>query len=514
MFYRKPLFIVLAFAALGVFAGGYVYFGRSSKEAPAVVSVKRADIVQEVNVTGRVKPASEANLAFEKIGKVTSVYVKVGERALAGQVLVVLDNAEILASLADAEANVRAKIAKLDELKRGTRSEEIRIQEVKVENAKVAVEDAKRNLLDKIQDAYTKSDDAVRNDADQFFSNPRSLNPQLTFVNVDTGLKADLERERPILETMLNSWSASLAALSVSQDLLSYAKAARENLGRIKSFLDKASLAVNVLTPTSNLSQTTVDAWKTAVSGARADINTALSNLTVAEEKRRGADSNLAVVENELALKLAGATPEEIAAQEAEVERARASVLTIRAQISKTELRAPFRGIITEQNAKVGEIAAANSALVSLISETQFEIEANVPEADIAKIKIGNSARVTLDAYGSDIGFDASVVSIDPAEKIIDGVATYRITLQFAKEDMRIRSGMTANIDIVGDRRHNVLAVPQRAISIRNGEKTVRILKGGAAQEVRVGTGLRGSDGNVEIVQGLEEGDQVILSND
>ena len=63
---------------------------------------------------------------------------------------------------------------------------------------------------------------------------------------------------------------------------------------------------------------------------------------------------------------------------------------------------------------------------------------------------------------------------VDPAETIIDGVATYKTTLQFTDEDVRIKSGMTANVDITGLEKKDVLAVPQRAVFARAGHRFVK----------------------------------------
>jgi HlyD family secretion protein len=174
-------------------------------------------------------------------------------------------------------------------------------------------------------------------------------------------------------------------------------------------------------------------------------------------------------------------------------------------------LISPIDGVVTKQEAKVGEIMAANTIVVSLISESQFKIESNVAEADIAKVKIGNLAIVTLDAYSNDVIFEAGVVAIDPAETMIEGVATYKTTLHFTHEDKRIKTGMTADIDIVTDQRENVIVVPIRAIITKNGDTIVQILKEKKPVETKVKTGLRGSDGNIEIIEGLSEGDKVVI---
>jgi multidrug efflux pump subunit AcrA (membrane-fusion protein) len=134
-----------------------------------------------------------------------------------------------------------------------------------------------------------------------------------------------------------------------------------------------------------------------------------------------------------------------------------------------------------------------------------------VPEADIAKIKIGDSAKVTLDAYGSDTYFPARVTKIDPAETMVEGVATYKAILQFAENDQRIRSGMTANMDIETAKKEGVLVVPQRAVIRKiDGSYRVQIFKDEQTSEERtVAVGLRGSDGNIEVVSGLSEGEKI-----
>jgi len=510
-FLKKPIGIISTILILGLAVGGYFYFGRAEKPEFDVTVAKRSDLIQEVSVTGRVKPAKSVELAFEKAGKVSRVYADVGARVGIGQTLVVLENAETAAQLAQAEAALEKDQARLAELQRGTRPEEIQVQEVKVANAETALEDAKKNLTDKLQDAYTKSDDAVMNRVDQFFSNPKSSSPQLSFLATDPQLETDIEWQRLILQNLFKSWRSSLDQLTTSADLASYISEAEINLNQVKSFLDKVALAVNGLMANSNLSQSTINTWKADVSTGRTNINTAITNLSTAEEKFKTAGSSLALAEQELTLKKAGTIEEQIAAQEAQIKSASANADYYRAQLAKTIIHSPISGVITTQNAKAGEIVAANTTLVSLISEAKFEIEANIPEADIAKVKLGNTAKVTLDAYGNDASFDVKITAIDPAEIVVDGVATYKTTFQFTDKDERVKSGMTANIDISTEKREAVIVIPQRAVVTQNGDKIVRILNSETPKEVKVKTGLRGSDGNIEIIEGVNEGDKVII---
>jgi len=530
--------VIIATAIIVLLIGAIAYSQRDKGEEIDFVVAERKDLVQEVSVTGRVQSADQVDLAFDRSGKVARVNVKVGDSVRAGQTLVVLQNLDLLSDLNRARAGVEsaqaqlsqyhaalaAQQAKLDELKSGTRPEELRVYETKTESARTALQTAKQSLLNSIRDAFTKSDDSIRNKADQLFNVPRSSMPQLKFFT-DQQREVDLEGERMLFEQILNQWSVSASSLSAAADLLQAQNQAHDNLDRVMRFLDKLGFAVNNVTPNADLAQTTVDSWKTDVASARTNANTAKTNLIAAEEKVRAAESSMAVAVRELQLKQAGSTPEQIAVQEAgvrqavanvtyqeaQVRSAQANVQSAGAQLAKTVIAAPFAGIVSAQEAKLGEIVSPNTTIISIISPAEFEIEANVPEADIAKLSLGDTARVTLDAYGSDVVFAVKVAAIDPAETIIDGVATYRVTFQFTSPDERVKSGMTANIDISTERRDNVIAIPQRAVIARNGKKFVRMLDGETEKEVEVETGLRGSSGNIEIISGLNEGEKVIV---
>ena len=250
------------------------------------------------------------------------------------------------------------------------------------------------------------------------------------------------------------------------------------HLQSVQAFLLQLNTALN---NTLNLSQTTLTSYKSSVSTARANVNAATTavnghiqaiasqaitnqqNITSTQNELNAAENTLRLKESELTLKLAGALPDQIRAQEARVQQAMSVLQTqqarvrqslaevdrLAAQLSNFVIRAPFDGVVTNQEAKKGEIVSANVPLITIISPTAFQIEANVPEADIAKIKIDNQAQLTLDAYGESVTYAASVLQIDPAQTTVEGVATYKVTLRFADQDERVRSWMTANLIIL-----------------------------------------------------------------
>lgn len=506
--------ITLFFIAVGVILIGIYAAGKETPSPYETTSVKRGDVIQEVSVTGRVSGESEVDLAFESGGRVAKEPRPVGARVKKGDVLVQLDTTELTTLLAQATANRNYEVAKLAELKQGARSEDILVSRSKVESAQGALLDAQHAVFDKLHAAYTTSDDVIHNVVDQFFRNPRTSYPELTFALNDSKLEIELESERPALEGILKSWASDVDEWESTADTTAAIAASEQNLATIKAFLEKLALAVNSLVAGTSPTQATLDSWKLAVSSARTNINTTITGSLAASEKYRAAERALLVAREELALKQAGPTAEAVSAQEARIAAVEATLENYDAQIAKMTLRAPIGGVVTTQEAKLGETVAAQAPIVSLMSEGSFKIEANIPEVDVAKVKVGDEAKVTLDAYGSDAIFLAEVTMIDPAETIVEGVSTYKVTLRFSEKDQRIRSGMTANIDIGTAKKEDVLVVPARAVTGKNGIKTVRVLTVVDNKEVvterEVTTGLRGSDGNIEITSGLGEGERVV----
>jgi len=541
---KKPWFIILFIIIIGIVAGGY-FLNKNSKKSPYEFTVvQKGDLSQEVSVTGRVKPAQEVNLAFERGGKVSKVNVHIGDKVTSGQVLATLENSDLSAQISQARASLAAQQANLEALQRGTRPEEIQIAETTVTNAQKSLTDSQSNLTnikskadsdlnslyagvrDILNDAYVKADDAINKQIDDLFTNDSSTDPKLSFYT--SGQSAsDSEWKRRLAGTELTQFKIEIDNLSSDKTALDLALTNGEShLKIIQDFLNTLSGAVNEAT---GLTSTTIANYKYYVNTSRTNVTTAITNvntkkqaivtqkatnqnsITTAESAVNTAKNTLAAAQDQLTLKLAGSTQEQINAQAAQVQSAQANLESAQAQLGKTVITSPMNGIVTKQNTKMGEIVAQNALIISVMSAAQFEIEANIPEADIAKVKLNDLARVTLDTYGNDVIFEAKVVEIEPAETLIDGVATYKTTFQFIKEDERIKSGMTANIDILAAQRAGVLFIPQRAIIQKGGEQFVLFaVSDNQVEEKKVIIGLKSVDGNMEVISGLSEGDRVV----
>ena len=554
-----------------------IIFSASRKKPPQydTTPVALQNVVQQVSVTGKVKPAQALDLAFEQSGKITSVNVKVGDHVAQNAVLANVSSADTGASLRRAGASIasaQADVAqyeaalqnehvKLDELKSGNRSEAVAISEANLQKAKSALLDAQNNLQvtqaktvtdlqnvytdisETLQTAYNTANTAFLEEVDPLFTHDTDFD-RLSFVTKDSEKRNSVERARISVKEVMKNFERDLQSMPTDQSALdALLVTEKQRLTTLRDFFTTLSSAVD---DNANLSLTTENVYRGYVNAGRTSVNSALSSLVsqqqaissqkannndsiqAAEASVNAAQKAVEVATHELDLQHAGARPEEIAGQELRVKQAEANLASARARVSqasadyqgaaanfnKTILRSPIAGIVTVVTAKVGQFIGSTQSAVSVISEADYEIEANVPEVDIAKIAVGKNADVTLDAYGDEVTFKATVSKIDPAETVVEGVATYKITLQFLAADDRIKSGMTANLDILIDTREHVIAVPARAILTHDGKKFVKVLNDPKTppQEVEVENGLRGSDGNQEITKGLSAGQTIILS--
>ena len=425
-----------------------------------------------------------------------------------------LSNADLVAALEQAKAGLKIAQANLSVLEGGSTPEQIAVNESQVEKAKNDLLNSQIALINTIKDAYTKSDDAIRNYTDLMFNSPRSQNPTLLF-QTDFQLQNDILLERVLIENLLSSLNDSITNLNNS-NINPSLKIAVDTLTMIQTFLQNLAYAVNKLSANSSISQTTLTLWKTNISNSRTSTDLSMSNLSIAKSTYESAVASLNISNSQLTLIKTGATKNQIKAQVATIEQAKANVDAAVARLSKSMITSPIDGVISNINAKIGQTIQPGNIALSIISYGKYDIESFIPEADIAKVKIGDIATTTLDAYGSDTFFQTEVIKIDPAETLIENVPTYKVTLKFsASSDSRIKSGMTANLDILTSTKNNVLTVPSRSVYNVNGNKFVKLVDSTDQTkftEIKVMTGTRGVDGYVEIVSGLKDGDKILAS--
>ncbi len=459
------------------------------------IVVIKGDIKQTVSVSGKTKPASSVDLGFEKSGKVSYVSTDVGGSVSKGQVLVRLDSSEPLANLEQSKANLEAEVAKLNEMKNGTRPEEIFVAQAEVKSAEDNLRNTTISLNEKINDAYTKADDAIRNSTDQFFDNPRSINTSINLEINNFQLENDINNSRVIVESILTKWEPANVL---------------KNLETLKIFLDNIALAVNSLSPNSSITQVTIDKYKTAVSLARTNINTSITNVLNAVTAQNSAQSALAIANRQMELKLSGSTEETIKAQEARVAQVKAQVSSSEAVINKNIIYSPIDGLVVKQEAKIGEIINPNQTIVSVISSNNFEVEAYVPEINIGKVMIGDLVYMKMDAFTGE-SFSGKLIYIDPAETLIDNVPNFKLRIVFDKQDERIKSGLSVDIEIEVGKKESILTLPRYVITSESNKYYVEKLIGQKSVKTEVEIGIQGDNSFTEIISGLSEEDIVIF---
>ena len=496
--YIKNKYVIIGLVALVIvmllfFRGG----GKDAQIEFAVATI--GNVAEKVSVTGRISPVGKADLAFEKGGVIKTINVEVGDTVKKGALIASLDSAGDAANLASAQA-------KLDEVTRNLNSQELAVEQSKVNTAQISLENAKQEALNAARTGYAQARNAVNNYADIFFDNPQSTNPTIKIRTQSQAEESSVNMARVSVSDSLARWKADIDAATSTDAIAVLISKVSAYAYIINGFVNSLSTLAGNLNPgNSGLTQASIDAYVSSINSGLTLSNQAISSVTGAKTSLESAVSAYEQADNDFVLKKTGSSAQTIAAQAA-------TVAAYKAEYGKDRIISPIDGIITRADPSVGEFVQAGKIIYGVQSDSVYKIEAYVPEADIAKITAGNYASTTLDAYGQNVDFPAMVVMIDPAETVLEGVPTYKVTLLFLQKDERIRSGMTANLDILTRERTGVIVVPTRAIVDDSGTKIVRLLKSDDKSfvSVPVTVGLKGSDGMIEIVSGLEAEDKVV----
>jgi RND family efflux transporter MFP subunit len=507
----KPPIIIGAVAVIALAAIGAAIFYTTPKTQALYVNPTVGPIVQEVDTTGTVEAADSIDLSFQIGGQIASVSEPVGSHVAAGDMLARLSAADLAAALEQAQAALAVQQATLAGLQAGARPEDIAVSQTAVAGAQSGLLQAKESMLEAARDAYVKSDDAIHNKVDQFFNNPRSTSPTLVFSLNDAGLQGEIVSGRGSMETLLSGWQVFVAAFpdASDADTASIVSQTHANLAQVSAYLDEVASGLTDVIPTTTYPLPTIQGYQANIATARANISAAISALDAANTAEQSAESVLASAQSQLALKQAPAQATDLEAQQAQVASAQADVDAAQAQLAKTVIRAPIAGTITRNDAHLGETAVPGAVLISMNSDAQFQFEMYVSEADLAKVQVGQTGRVELDAYETQAPISAHVIAIDPAATVTGGISSYKVTLQFDQNNPRIQAGLTGSVKIITQSKQSALSVPTSAIITRGTDYFVLRKAPQGDQEVAVQTGIAADDGYTEILSGLTADDQV-----
>ncbi len=515
MVLAKKSLVYIGIAVVAVAGVGWYVKVKNSSKTPQyeTVAVERTDLTQNVDATGKAESLSDLSLRFEVPGIIDKVSVKEGVKVKIGQILANLKLSELNAAVAQAQANLDQKLAGVTQSEKDYYKAVLDQAAADLENSQI-VSSAYEDMVSAMQTSLVKLDDGlVQADNILGIDNISANDEFQSSLSVSDLNKLNLANSQYLVVKNLVVQSRSQVAVltrgsseTTIESVFSVVTKAYEQMNQLLIIVGDV---LNASITGVNLSQTSLSTKKTTIDTTRTSVNTQYTNLISAKQAVVDAKVSLKIKEALYNQALANYQNKINAPREVDVAALRAALDQAVANRNKAIIRAPIEGVVTSINKKAGEFIASSEEMVRMFSP-HYEIKVDIPETDIAKLKIGNTTTITLDAFGDDIKFAGQVVNIEPGSTDIQDVVYYKVTITINDTEKEVKPGMTANVKISTDSRTGVLAVPLRAV--RTGDfKYVKVLKNGQAVDVKVSLGMRADDGRVEILNGLNEGDQVIL---
>ena len=206
-------------------------------------------------------------------------------------------------------------------------------------------------------------------------------------------------------------------------------------------------------------------------------------------------------------LKIQGASQEEYDQAQSIVNATDADISYVESNIEKTEIRAPFSGVIGLRYVSVGAFVNAASRIATLQQNDLLKLDFSIPERYISQFTLPLNVQFSL--QGSESINDAQVYAIEPMVDV--NTRTFKMRARVQNSNHQIVSGQFAQIKLSLNSHKNSISIPTQSIIPTLKGKKVFVCKGGKAQEVQVETGFR-NDEKIEILSGLQVGDSVLTS--
>lgn len=485
--------IIIASIVIVVIAAAVILlllFRQGSSSKLSSVEVKNGDITEKINLTGQVKASQGVDLAFETQGKIVANYVKVGDKIYDGEPLLAIDSSILRSQLEQAQAQLEQAQAQLNALNINTVTSK----------TNAGIQNLYATSLSAAQKSVTTAKDILLTISDIQINHFNSQT-QEDIALQDAEAKAVsslLGQENVRLWTSKNIAQLNGGAFGLVQDAVN--NPTQDNidsaLSATQSALQDMSNLINAVPIDPSLAPTERASISLAKTSMNVEIITTSTNIQAISSQKVNNSATITT------------TNDQIEGAKANIKAVEASIDSIKTQISKTTIRSLFDGQVDKDNAVVGQIVSPNVPVIT-ISNNNLEIDTNIPEIDVANAKIGEDANITLDAFGNNTTFPATIVSIDLSPSLINGISVYGAKLKFKNSDDRIKTGMTANISIISDTHSNVLIVPVSAVIQQDSKYFVTVDKGNSKKESReVKVGLR-DDNNIEILSGLSLNEKV-----
>lgn len=216
----------------------------------------------------------------------------------------------------------------------------------------------------------------------------------------------------------------------------------------------------------------------------------------------------------------------QVNASKAQVAQTEAALKYAETNLRYTKILSPVDGIVVSRNVDVGQTVAASFQTPTLFNIaqdlTKMQIDTNVDEADIGKVKVDQNVEFTVDAY-PDMTFKGKVSQVRNAPITVQNVVTYDVVINVDNSDLKLKPGMTANVSVIIASKENILRTSNTALRFKPFEKApgepeqkgyaVWIVENNKPKRMKITPGV--SDGNfTEILSdNLKEGQEVIVES-
>ncbi len=382
--------IVIAISALGF--AGYQRFLAPTPPAPAPVPLTQ-ETESIVSAQGSLIPRRRADLAFRVGGRVAEVLVAEGETVRQGDALARLQDDELRAGVAQAQAALDLAQANLAQVEEGARPEQIAQAEasLRVAEANLAAAIAGRDRL--------------------------------------TGGATDAQ---------IAAAQAGHAAAQLEQKLAQDAYDQIDRAGVAGTLEEQARYRLNAANQAVAAAQKALDE---ALSGSTLSVRSARASVAAGRAQRDLAQAQLDQLKN-------GATESQRAAARAGIAQAEAAVQAAQAALNEATLRAPFDGTIAQVAVDAGQVIGPGFVVVSIADLAAWQVLTDdLSEVDVVNIRIGQSVTITVDAI-PDVTLGGIVASITPRAETRRGDVTYTVKVDVIGDDPRAFWGMTAQVEI------------------------------------------------------------------
>ncbi len=450
------------------------------------IIVKRATFSTRLPESGVVQRPRLQTVAALVGGNLGTVLAKPGDRVNAGQLLATIYNPQLLSTAQSTEQAYRSAVAHAQTAAEGNAALPAQNRSGIVQ-AEAAVEQARARLTQARQDQATGAQSGLGYGGSS--AAEQRLAAETSVARADTDLG---EAQR---------------VYSANMDLFANKAISRDALDQSRAKYEQARLAAN---------QT--HQQLAILGGQLSRTRSVLSdNVRAAEDALMQAQAQLAAARASSGVSKSG----DVRAAYADAERAAGEASFAADQATRTQIRAPFSGIIQSAASQTndplrplgpGDLVAPGQALFTLAASDAFVVRAKVDEQVIINVRIGQRAVITGEDFPGKV-LDGHIVAISPvAQKSEDPSSTARqiiTTIRLDRTAPYLRDGMSVDVDVITNDVHNVIVVPSDAIIAENGKKYVYVVKNAVAKKTEVRTTLS-NDTQTVIRRGLSNRDAVV----